>query len=63
LVISMGYGGGGAPSWVYEQRKAISDMSHDSYEHQLQDRIRELEKENSELKRRIAELEQQLKKS
>ena len=44
------------PFWVYEQRQAISEMSHRNYESQLQDRIKQLEKENSDLKNRIAKL-------
>ena len=45
------------PFWVYEQRQAISDMSHRNYESQLQDKIKQLEKENSELKEKIAKFE------
>jgi len=45
------------PFWVYEQREAISEMSHRNYERQLQDRIRQLEEENSDLKKKIAKME------
>jgi uncharacterized protein YceH (UPF0502 family) len=48
---------GRTPSWVYEQRQAISDASHASTAHRLQDRIEELEKENADLKNRIEKLE------
>jgi cell division protein FtsB len=49
--------GHGAPSWVYQQRQAISDASHDSTERRLQDRINELKKENADLKERIEKLQ------
>lgn len=48
------------PFWVYEQRQAISDMSHRNYESQLQDRIEQLEKENSELKEKVEKMENAL---
>ena len=45
------------PFWVCKQREAISDMSHRNYERQLQDKIKQLEKENSDLKNKIAKME------
>ena len=50
----MGYG---KPSWVYEREQAYSDMAHMDSERRLQDRIGELEKENAELKKKIAKME------
>ena len=52
-----GFVGSKTPFWVYEQRQAISEMSHMNYESQLQDRIKQLEKENADLKNKIAKLE------
>jgi len=52
----LGYSGG-APSWVYKNQMK-SQASN--YQHQiaiLQKRIRELESENADLKKRIHELE------
>jgi len=45
------------PSWVYKQQQAISDRDHRNYESQLQGRISQLEKENSELKQKIEKME------
>ena len=45
------------PSWVYKRREALSNMAHRDYERQLQDRIRQLEKESSDLKKKIAKME------
>jgi len=47
----------GAPHWVYEREQALRDSAHMSYERKLQDRITELEKENAELKKKIAKME------
>jgi len=47
----------GAPHWVYEQKQAASDRAHTDYEKKLQERISELEKENAELKKKIAKME------
>jgi len=47
----------GAPHWVYEREQALRDTAHADYERKLQDRISELEKENAELKKRIAKME------
>ena len=45
------------PYWVGKRDQALSNMAHRDYERRLQDRITELEKENSNLKKRIAKLE------
>lgn len=37
----------GAPHWVYKRDQALRDSAHMDYERKLQDRIRELEKENA----------------
>jgi hypothetical protein len=47
----------GAPHWVYKRDQALRDSAHMSYERKLQDRITELEKENSDLKKKIAKME------
>ena len=47
----------GAPHWVYKREQSLRDSAHMSYEGELQDRITELEKENSDLKKKIAKLE------
>ena len=47
----------GAPHWVYKRDQALRDMAHADSERRLQDRIRQLERENSELKKKIAEME------
>ena len=47
----------GAPHWVYKREQALRDASHMDYERRLQDRIKELEKENSDLKKKIAKME------
>lgn len=45
------------PYWVHKREQALSNMAHMDYERKLQDKIRELEKENSDLKKRIAKME------
>ena len=47
----------GAPSWVYKREQALRDISHRNYERQLQDKIKQLEKENSDLKKKITKME------
>jgi uncharacterized protein YceH (UPF0502 family) len=47
----------GAPSWVHEREQTYRNMAHIDSEKRLQDRIGELEKENAELKRKIAKME------
>lgn len=47
----------GAPHWVYKRDQALRDTTHMDYERRLQDRIKELEKENSDLRNKIAEME------
>ena len=47
----------GAPHWVYEREQALRDTAHADYERKLQDRISELEKENDELRKKIAKME------
>ena len=47
----------GAPHWVHEREQALRDTAHADYERKLQDRISELEKENAELKKKIAKME------
>ena len=57
IFTSGGFVGTKTPFWVYERRQAISEMSHRNYEGQLQDKIRQLEKENSDLKDKVEKLE------
>ena len=45
------------PYWVGKRDQALSNMAHRNYERQLQDRIKQLEKENSDLKKKIAKME------
>ena len=45
------------PYWVHKRDQAYRDMAHMESERSLQDGIRQLEKENSELKDKIAKLE------
>lgn len=47
----------GAPPWVYKRDQALRDIGHMDYERKLQDRITQLEKENSDLKEKIAKME------
>jgi len=44
-------------SFVVTRAQASSDRAHVDYERRLQDRIKELEKENSDLKNKIAKME------
>jgi len=48
----MGYRSG-APPWVYKQREASLSSSYESQIARLQLRIKELEEENSMLKKRL----------
>lgn len=45
------------PYWVAKREQAYSDMAHMDSERRLRDRIKELEKENAELKKKIAKME------
>ena len=45
------------PYWVGKRDQALRDSSHMDYERRLQDRIKQLEKENSDLKKKIAKME------
>jgi hypothetical protein len=47
----------GAPSWVYERDISLLKTSHESEVSSLNYRIKELEKENSDLKKELAKLE------
>jgi len=45
------------PYWIHKRDQASSDRAHMQYEGRLHDRIKELEKENSELKQKIEKTE------
>lgn len=45
------------PYWVAKRDQALSNRAHMDYERRLQDKIEQLEKENAELKKKIAKLE------
>jgi len=45
------------PFWVYKQRETLMEMSHRSTLESLQDRIKYLEEENSNLKNKIIDME------
>ena len=47
----------GVPYWVHKRDQTYRDMAHMDSERRLHDRIRQLEKENSELKEKIVKLE------
>ena len=57
IFMSRGFMANKVPFWVYEQRQATSDMVHRDRERKLEDRIAQLEKENSDLKKKIAKME------
>ena len=48
---------GGKPFWVSEREAALRESSYMSRENELQDRIKQLEKENSDLNKKIAKME------
>ncbi len=56
----MGWGSAGTPPWVDE--KAIDQEKHQHGDSEQTEKIKALEKENIELKKRIKELENELKK-
>jgi predicted RNase H-like nuclease (RuvC/YqgF family) len=56
----MGLGSAGTPPWVDE--KAIDEEKHEHKDSKSDSRIQALEKENAELKKRIKELETEIKK-
>ncbi len=56
----MGIGSAGTPPWVDE--KAIDEEKHEHSDSKKEVKIIGLEKENAELKKRIKELEAELKK-
>jgi molecular chaperone GrpE (heat shock protein) len=56
----MGLGSAGTPPWVDE--KAIDEEKHEHSDTEKDSKIQGLEKENSELKKRIEKLEAELKK-
>ena len=56
----MGIGSAGTPPWVDE--KAIDEEKHEHSDSKKEAKIIGLEKENAELKKRIKELEAELKK-
>ena len=45
------------PYWAHKRDQAYRDMAHMDSERRLDDRINQLEKENSELKQKIAKFE------
>lgn len=45
------------PFWVSEREKTLMSMSHRSETDKLQHRIKELEEENSDLKKKVAKME------
>ena len=53
----MGYRGG-APSWVYKNQMSIQAASYEAQIERLNRRIKELEKENEELRRKLQALEE-----
>jgi molecular chaperone GrpE (heat shock protein) len=55
----MGLGSAGTPPWVDE--KAIDEEKHEHSDTKKDSKIKGLEKENSELKKRIEKLEAELK--
>jgi cell division protein FtsB len=57
---AMGWGSAGTPPWVDE--KAIDQEKHQRKDGQQTAKIEALEKENAELKQRIKELEDEVKK-
>lgn len=48
------------PFWVYEEEKSLMRMDHEDEISRLQDKIRKLEEENSDLKKKVAEMENTL---
>lgn len=48
---------GGVPYWVGKRDQARSNIAHMDSERRLYDRIKELEEENSDLKKKIAKFE------
>ena len=50
----------GVPYWVYKRDQAYRNMAHMDSERRLHDRIRQLEKENSDLRQKIAKMENAL---
>lgn len=53
---------GGAPPWVYKQEQAAMSASYESQVSSLNQRIRELERENAALKKGLEEYRKQLGK-
>lgn len=53
----MGYSG--VPYWVSKQNEALIESGHIQLEHQYLDRIKALEKENTELKKENSELKRE----
>lgn len=47
----------GKPFWVYEREASLREMYHQSELGRLQHRIRELEKKNSDLTKKIEKME------
>ena len=56
----MGWGSAGTPPWVDE--KAIDEEKHEHKDTKNDSKIQTIEKENAALKKRIKELEAELKK-
>ena len=56
----MGLGSAGTPPWVDE--RAIDEEKHEHLDSKKDAKIQRLEKENTELKKRIKELEAEIKK-
>jgi len=55
----MGYNG--VPYWVSKQNEALIESGHIQLENQYLDKIKALEKENTELKKENSDLKQRLK--
>ncbi len=56
----MGLGSAGTPPWVDE--RAIDEEKHEHLDSKKDAKIQRLEKENAELKKRIKELETEIRK-
>lgn len=53
---------GGAPPWVYKEQQAAMSASYESQVSSLNQRIRELERENAALKKELEDCRKQLGK-
>lgn len=57
IFMSSGFMSYGKPSWVYEREASLREMHRQSEVSRLQHRIKQLEEENSDLKKKVAEME------